>query len=335
MHKLILGATGTIVRTFSARYGLPEITRMTVAGNTTMLHLFAGEDPSGMGEVPFTPVFLGARVYKGAQLGLPVATVELLPSISSFVGADITAGIYSEKVAEGQTATLLVDIGTNGEMALHSGGKLYVCSTAAGPALEGADISCGKGGIAGAVDHVWTDEAGAVRHSVIGGGKADGICGSGLIDAMAVLLQRGILDETGLLGDDWEDGFAVAEGVTLVQKDIRAFQLAKSAIAAGVKTLAAAAETPLEAIDRVLVAGGMGYYLNAESAVAVGLLPREFAGKIKAVGNSALAGAVLCLTNSGAMEQCKRLAGSAIGVDLSANPLFMELFVENMGFETR
>lgn len=227
---------------------------ITIAANTTMLHLFCGLDPSGIAAAPFISADLLGWELPIARLGLgfgcPDGKVSLLPCISSYVGADITAGMVSCGLEQAGEKAVYLDVGTNGEMAYRGKEGLLCCSTAAGPAFEGAHIRCGTGGIPGAVSRVWLEE-GELRYETIGGQPAVGICGSGLIDAVAVLLQIGAVDETGRLLDedeleapwsgriDEEGNFLLVpeQGILLTQQDLREVQLAKAAICAGIDTL--------------------------------------------------------------------------------------------------
>ncbi len=316
---------------FELTNGQP-VSRMTVAGNPTMLHLFCGISPIGMGTYPFTPVFTDVKTLTGDELRLPVDSVTLLPSISAFIGGDITAGMIVQRITDHDEPVLLVDMGTNGEMILYTGrnhgGKLYGTSTAAGPALEGAGISTGVGGISGAVSSVaWngvTMTCDTIDHT-----PPVGICGSGLIDLIAVLFQRGIVDETGFLE---EDPFPYAEDLTLTGEDIRAFQLAKSALRAGMEVLCETANISPLHLSRIYIAGGLGHYMNIHSAVAVGLLPDCPRQSMVSVGNTSLLGAVLALKNPSLMEKISREAKACETVELNLSPSFSDKFMEYMMF---
>lgn len=337
LNRLIKDKVNEAIGLLTQKNGVSKIDKMTVCGNTTMLHLFAGEDPSPMGYYPFTPVFTETRKYKGSELGISADEVILLPSIAAYVGSDIVAGIVSTRMSEGGN-NLLIDIGTNGEIALHTGGRLYCASTAAGPALEGANITCGMGGVAGAIDSAGLKE-GKPGYTVIGNGKPKGICGSGLIDLMAILLELKVIDETGafdegtVLENVRDDKFYITDDIFISQQDVREFQLAKSAICAGIKALCAKAGLDLKDIDKAFVAGGLGYYIDYKNAIRTGLMPGQLDGKIEVVGNSAGAGAKICLLSSKGLELCGRISKSCENVELSAEPVFMEEYVNNMGFE--
>lgn len=332
---------------------------LAVAGNATMLHLFAGVSPEGMGHYPFTPTFTDVRVMDGTELGLPVGKVTLLPSVSAFVGGDITAGMQVCGIGQSASPALLLDIGTNGEMVLDTGkGDLICASTAAGPALEGANISCGMGGVAGAVCSVRKDGDDPDLNLVfrtIGDAPAQGLCGSGLLDFTARLLENGDVDETGYLDTDddedcryinligrWETAAGITEqavvlpDVRLTQKDIREVQLAKSAIRAGLEALLdEAGLTPEDftaAGGTVYLAGGLGYYMDPKSAVCIGMLPGCFLDRLIPAGNTALKGAVAALTDPAALERMTALSHDCRVIDLEKSEVFNDGFIEYMMF---
>ena len=308
---------------------------MTVCGNTTMAHLFCGVDPSPIGVAPYTPVFTGMKEYPGRELGLPVETVFVLPSAAGYIGSDVVCGILA--LGEDPSVRLLADLGTNGELALIRGERIVCASTAAGPALEGANIECGTGGIPGAVCAVSDD----LGFRTVSDQPAAGICGSGLTDLIAVLLRRGVIDETGALdeecGGELEariDGqrFYLLEDLWLSQKDIRQFQLAKAAINAGIETLCENAGLRCADVGRLYVAGGLGYYLAEKSMLETGLIPSPFAGKLETPGNTALAGAVRCLLKQERDRVCA-LADSIEICELTGRSDFSDRFIDAMCFE--
>ncbi len=310
---------------------------MTVAGNTTMLHLFLGVSPVGMGAYPFTPAFLDGKTVPGSELGLPLDTVTTLPGAHAFVGGDVTAGMLLLRLSDEKDPVMLIDIGTNGEMILFTGtnhgGRYFGASAAAGPALEGAGISTGVGGIAGAVSSV-QDANGQIITKTIGALPPVGICGSGLIDLAAVLLAREELDETGYLEEEPVTYAQTADGtpLTLTQEDVRALQLAKSAMRAGMEALCEAADIPLDSLSKVAVAGGLGYYMNLDSACAIGLLPTELRTKLQAVGNTALGGAAQLLAHPELSEKIAQEASACKIIDLNMSAAFNELFITHMMF---
>jgi len=303
--------------------GGKEIASLVVTGNTAMLYLLTGRSPASIATFPFRSETLFGETWE--LLGKPAY---LPPCMNAFVGADITCALLASGMCEKEETALLCDVGTNGEIALWKDGKLYVTSTAAGPAFEGAEVSHGCGYIPGAVDRLWVANGKLHAHTV-GEKPAIGICGSGLLDAAACLLELEELDETGAMDGDF---LPIAGDVTLTQKDIRALQLAKAAIAAGMEILLARAGVKEQEVVAVYLAGGFGTHLSPESAVKIGLLPRSFLGKIIPLGNAALQGACMLLGDSASEETCRSLAASAIHVELGGSADFNDAFVEHMFF---
>jgi len=297
---------------------------LTVAGNTTMLYLLTGRDPAPLSHAPFAADDLFGRTE--TVLG---RTAWLPPCMHAFVGADITCAVLASAMTAGDRPALLADIGTNGELALWKDGTLYVSSTAAGPAFEGAGISCGCGSVTGAVDAVWLED-GEVRVHTIGGAAPRGVCGSGLIDGAAALLASEAIDETGAACGS----LTLCPGVALTQEDIRAVQLAKSAIAAGIEVLLETAGVAADALDALYIAGGFGSHLDIRSAAAIGLIPEALTDRVKPIGNAALSGAAMLLLDKDKMAGAERLASIARHVDLGGNKTFNEKYVDHMFFET-
>lgn len=294
--------------------------KIAIAGNTVMLHIYAGVSPSSIGISPFTPVFTETRLSKGAVL---------LPSIAGYVGADTVAAILASGMHLSEEVCLLVDIGTNGEIALGNKDGITVCAAAAGPAFEGAQISCGAGGIAGAINSVrFTD--GRVRYTTIDNKPPIGICGSGILDAMAELLRTELVDESGYFEDK---ELIITEEISITAGDIRQIQLAKAAIAAGIHTLLECCSTSLDNVAHCYLAGGFGSYLNKESACAIGLLPKALLNKIEPIGNAAGMGAVLWLLSEKSRMEADDIAHNARYLELSASPVFNMQFTMCMGFE--
>jgi uncharacterized 2Fe-2S/4Fe-4S cluster protein (DUF4445 family) len=312
-----------------------DIVKITVAGNNTMLHLLLGENPSSMGQAPYIPSFTGIQKQTGLGLRLychPRAEITILPSVSAFVGADIIAGIGSISPMEQYRRYLFMDLGTNGELALVTPEIIWCCATAAGPAFEGANIHCGMGGVNGAIF-----QYSYKGYSVIGNEKPLGICGSGLVDIVAYLVEYGLADCSGLLENDYEIVDAGLSGkgnaIIITQADIRQVQLAKSAIASGINILLKQANLGFEDIDALFLAGGFGNYLNVESAIKIGLIPGRMKNKVISLGNTAGTGALLSLR----CESFETLVLNEIiqrtnHVDLSGDDNFPIEFAMNMSF---
>ena len=295
---------------------------MVITGNTTMLYLLTDRDPTCLSAYPFEADTLFDRDWK-----LGDAAVYLPPCMNAYVGADITCAVLASGMCKGKTA-LLCDIGTNGELALWKDGTLYVTSTAAGPAFEGAGISCGCGSIPGAIDQAWI-EGGELWLHAIGDAAPVGLCGSGLIDVVAALLDLEWMDETGSLEDE---DVTLAPGVTLLQKDIRAVQLAKAAIAAGIETLLEASGTDCKEVTKLYIAGGFGSHLDLQSAARIGLIPAELTDRVEIIGNAALAGAAQILLDQEKLQQARRIAANSRHWNLGGNPRFNEHYMNAMLF---
>jgi len=333
------------------------IYKVVVVGNSCMHHLLLGIDPSWLGLAPYAPVMRHALVLPARDLNLlvaPEARVCLLPLVAGFVGADAVAVALATRL-DGGGVRLAVDIGTNGEVLLAAGGRLWACSAPAGPAFEGAQIRHGMRAAPGAIDRVTVDED--IRLHTIGEAPAQGICGSGLVDLVAGLLDAGVIDPTGLIQVERREALpprlrdrvvmrgeerqvivarageaAAPREITLTQEDVRQVQLAKGAIASGVSMLLHVAGISPDRLDEVLLAGGFGNYLSIPSALRIGLLPPVPAGRVRYVGNAASLGAQLALLSERERARAGEIARSMEHVSLAAHPDFERLFVDAMGF---
>lgn len=362
LQKAIVEQLGRLLTRLCAenRVELRDVLLLSVAGNTAMIHLMAGWDPAGLGEAPFLPAALESPAFDAREIGLGDFSrlrVWPLPSLSAYVGADITGGLVASGMKDRDGTDLLLDIGTNGEMALGGSDGLLCCSTAAGPAFEGAHLSSGSGSVPGAVDHVdWTD--GRFSYTTIADAPARGFCGSGVVDLVAFLVKSGLMDETGRIEEDpselkkegSEDLFAGldihvgetgaelhwpgAAGSTLgfTQKDLREVQLAKAAIRAGIDTLLEHSGKTAEDIGTLWLAGGFGSYIRPESAAAIGLIPPELGDKTRSLGNAAARGALLSLLSRSRRDEALRIAREARAIELSGRPEFQNAYIEGMMF---
>jgi len=306
-----------------------DITRAAVAGNTAMHHLLLGIDPKPLVTPPYMPAVSEAMELPAAEL-LPIGgTVRLLPNIAGFVGGDTVACLSAVQFDRLDELTLLLDIGTNGELVLGDSRRRIACSTAAGPAFEGAKISCGMRGAEGAVDHVWLED-GEVRWHVIGEKKALGLCGSGLLDLVAVLLELELIDESGrLTGKTYRLG---STDVVLTQKDIREVQLAKAAIRAGIELLADTMGVSVADIRRVCLAGAFGNYMNPASACRIGMIPACLEQRIVPIGNAAGEGAKRCALSRQEYEHAKVLAADTEFLELASLPDFQDCYLDALEF---
>jgi uncharacterized 2Fe-2S/4Fe-4S cluster protein (DUF4445 family) len=335
------------------------IYKVVVVGNTVMHHALLGLDPSWVGLAPYAPVLRHPVTLPARELLLrvnPEAEVCLLPLVAGFVGADAVAVALATRIHELPETRIAVDIGTNGEVLLGSRERLWACSAPAGPALEGAQIRHGMRAALGAIDRAWL-EAGDLRLHVLGEGAPQGLCGSGLLDAVAALLEAGALDWTGLIDLDarprlpaplarrlerrGEERVVVllrpgelgsAREILLTQEDVRQVQLCKGAIASGVAMLQRAAGVATDRVAELLLAGGFGNYLSIGSALRIGLIPPLAPGRVRYVGNAAALGAQLCLMSEAERRRATDLARSIEHVSLAAHPDFQDVFVECMNF---
>lgn len=333
-----------------AGVGLEDVGGVTVAGNTTMLHLLVGEDPSPMGVVPFTPAFLGHRVVTAEALGLclpgcDAMGVHLLPGVSAYVGADVLGGVLSTGVGYSEGVELLVDVGTNGEMVLACGGRLLGCATAAGPAFEGTGLSCGMRAARGAVERVTMGgDPFEVGCGVIGGAAAEGVCGTGYLDVLALGRATGLLNERGRFSEALPEGaerwvvdhegvraLRLAEGVLVTEVDVALLLQAKAAIGAGMVTLMELAGVGSGDVDRLYLAGGFGMSLCVEHAIGMGLLPGFEADQVKVVGNSSLASAYLALVDGSVLEELERMRAGVETVELNEISSFEDHYIDGLG----
>jgi uncharacterized 2Fe-2S/4Fe-4S cluster protein (DUF4445 family) len=333
----------------SADVATSDIYRIVIAGNPTMLHLLAGISPVGIDHNPYTAVFLNSLTVASHDIGLeahPAAGVLLLPGISSYVGADIVAGLLATSLGRGGRTELLVDVGTNGEIVLATDGRFIACSTAAGPAFEGAEIRDGMNAVPGAIEDLVID-ADSVQCTTIGGLPPKGICGTGLISAVHELLKVGIIDATGKLtrgqgalserslGEGKDACFVLGDSdspVAIYQQDIRAFQLGKAAIRVGIDTLLHVAGVAAEDLDRVYVAGAFGTHLLPERALGTGLLPMINKERIHAVGNTSGQGAAIVLLDERLRAAADALAQRVEFIELGSTAEFADRYIDQMAF---
>ena len=336
------------------------IYKVVVVGNTCMHHLLLGIDPSYVGLAPYAPVLRHAVTVSARELFLkvhPEARVCLLPLVAGFVGADAVAVALATRIADTPEIRIAVDIGTNGEVLLGSREHLWACSAPAGPALEGAQIRHGMRAATGAIDRVSIVD-GDLRLHTIGEAAAQGLCGSGIVDAIAALLDAGIIDWTGLIDVDGRErlpaplrarvlmrgeerlvvlarpGEAGAEReITLTQEDVRQVQLCKGAIASGVAMLQHVAGVRPDDVSELMLAGGFGNYLSVRSALRIGLIPPSVPEeRIRYVGNAAALGAQLALVSEPERRRAEAIAASIDHVSLAAHPDFQDIFVDCMNF---
>lgn len=331
-----------------------DIYYLALAANTVMTHLFTGTDPSSLARPPFRPVFTDPRELSPVELNIkinPRGRIQIMPTVAAFIGSDIIAGLLVTDFNR-EEWNLLIDLGTNGEIVLGNRHKLLACSTAAGPAFEGASITFGVAGVPGAISSFSIGRDGGINYKTINNQVPVGICGSGLIDIVAGLLEYGIVSRTGLLREDIgqdifkirdymdiraveivaEDYTAIEGPILLTQKDIREVQLAKGAIAAGINILTKEAGISLADVANIYLAGGFGSYINPHNACKIGLLPRELEEKIRRAGNAAGLGAQSYLLDERKREEAGLLAKKVEYIELSLRKDFQSEFIQAMDF---
>ena len=302
---------------------LERIDTWCLTGNTTMLYLLCGRNPQSFSVAPYT-----ADHFFGEEISFLGKPAYLPPCMHAFVGADVTCALLASGMCNSTGTALLCDIGTNGEIALWKNGTLYVTSTAAGPVFEGAGISCGCQSVAGAIEKVeLTSDTFLVK--TIGAAKPIGLCGSGVIDAISCLLNNNTVDETGAMEPE---EILLCEGIFVNRQDIRNVQLAKAAIAAGIRTLLQVTGTSEEEISAFYLAGGFGKHLNLDSAVRIGLFPASLRHKVRILGNAALKGAASMLTDESLKETAQAIAGKANYLSLPDSPAFAKNYIEELSF---
>ncbi|MDR1489292.1 MAG: ASKHA domain-containing protein [Desulfovibrio sp.] len=341
MSAIIRSSLGDAVFSLCAETGLDpeELSLLCAAGNTAMIHILLGQPCSSLGRHPYTiglklkDSYTFAEVFgKGDGPG-----VLILPWISAYVGGDISAGYLACRGKRPETA-LLLDLGTNGEMLLWSGDRAWSCSAPSGPAFEGCGISCGVGGVRGAICRVDLLEGNFICRT-IGDAAPIGLCGSGVLDVLACLRRGGCIDAEGRLEERFfEKGARLARAadgrdITFTQGDVREAQLAKAAVRAGLEVLFMESGLRAEDLDSLYLAGGFGQQLRLESAVVAGLLPPEAAAKAVPVGNSALAGAMRLCGNPELLKEAQTLRERTTEILPARHPDFQDLFIRHISFE--
>ena len=323
---LIVDSVNAAARELCAARGLAfaDIRAAVLCGNTVMEHIAAGIDPSSIANAPFTAPTLFGTIYQANALGLlenEHAVVYFAPCFASYVGGDIACGMIAAGLDVPQDNVLFIDVGTNGEIGLSTKNGLYFCSAAAGPAFEGAHIACGMAGAVGAVSKIQLAE-GKITHHVIGDVPPVGICGSGIIDAVAVMLDAGLLDETGRIVDADEAGdFSSYIGggengnpIFWIDREHDIYMNGRD-------------------VSEVVLAGGFGSHIDKTSACRIGLVPRELDGKVVSAGNTAGAGAVAILMGGAPRASARTICGKSDYTELSGDAYFMEAYIEEMMFE--
>jgi len=318
-QNMIQGTISTLLEQALKENGLTkeDIKAFVITGNTTMLYLYTGRSPLSLTQVPY---------IADCTFGFEENGIYYPPCFGAYVGADIYTAILASDMVHKPGISMLIDLGTNGELAIYKDGKLTCCATACGPAFEGTGIECGGPATDGAIDHFWV-ENGEIKYSVIGNCEPTHMCGSAIIDGVAALIKTGHVSDMGRLD---ADKFNVSENVYISAHDIRQIQLAKSAICAGIITLMEVNGVEAKDVDHFYIAGGFGAYLKLESADTIDLIPKELIEKAEVIGNAALSGAILTLLDKNAVDELK--LDNCECINLAATEQFSDLYIENMIF---
>ncbi|MBZ9685987.1 ASKHA domain-containing protein [Clostridium estertheticum] len=355
LKSLIVNQINEMVESLCLNNNLAKehIYNMTIAGNTVMIHMLLGISCINISMAPYISAFTENIDFNGEDIGINIGGIaSILPGISSYVGSDITAGILASGMIESEKYTILLDLGTNGEIALGNNKGIVACSTAAGPAFEGANITYGIGGVKGAVSKI--DFSKEKIYKTIGDELPIGICGSGVLDVVSELLKYRLIDETGRMADAEEitdtilrkrlvtiEGmkqFLIAENgknnypIYFTQKDVREVQLAKAAISAGIKILISEKGISYKEIEKIYIAGGFGNFMDINSTTNIGMLPKELEDKVYSIGNSAGSGARMYLLSQEQKEKALQIKKATIYIELSNRADFQEYFMDSIMF---
>ena len=357
MQKAVIEALNKGIDTLAKENNITkdDIYKMSFVGNTIMLHLLLGIDAISIAKSPYVPIFTDELDLKPKEVGLNInqnGIIQFLPSISGYVGADITGDMLTVNIDKLKGNNLMIDIGTNGEIVLNSGERIYSCSAAAGPAFEGANITFGTAGITGAIS-TFKIENQKFEFSTINDHKPIGICGSGLLDMIAEFFKHGFIESSGRINDEselkawqkqyigeYKDQKAIQitkesekeKTIFLTQKDIREVQLAKGAIAAGIEILLKKMELKANDLDRVFIAGGFGNYINPSNACFIKMIPECLEDKIIQIGNGAGTGAKIYLLNNKAKKRALDIKEKVKYIELSVNQEFQTEYINSMSF---
>lgn len=358
LHKSIIDCINKLINKLCENNCINKanIYEVSIAANTTMMHILTNINPLSIGKSPYSPIFIKSKNLKSKELGINISNfgrVHLLPGVSSYIGADIVSGVAVCDLKNVDKNVLFIDIGTNGEMVLSQKGKLVSCSCAAGPALEGMNISCGMRAGDGAIENIKIEDN--IKIKVIGDKTPIGICGSGIVDAISELARLNLIGKTGRIAKKETienhkelshlSKFIVDENkkrrfilisepneIAITQEDIRQVQLAKGAILSGIYALVDEANIKIDEIDEVIIAGQFGKHLSVESLVGVGIIPKELKNKIKYIGNSSKTGAIMSLLSKDIRNSMDTIAYEIDYFELSTKNGYERLFTDCLKF---
>jgi len=355
MQSLIINEVNNCIEAMCEETNISRtsIYAVTFVGNTTMMHFLLRVSAKYIGSAPFIPSVTSMLNLNVKELGIdinPFGIACILPAVSAYIGADTVGAVLSTGIYEQEEISLLIDIGTNGEIVLGNKDNLYACSSAAGPAFEGANIRNGIGGVKGAINSISLQSG--IKFTTIGDVSPIGICGTGIVDGIAQMLDVGLIDETGRLDMKWKpttneqtniaqnivvidkmNALVISGDIAITQKDIRELQNAKAAIAAGINVLVKQSGISFDDIKNVYLAGGFGTYIDIDSALQIGLIPSELKGKIQSVGNAAGQGAIEGLVSLESLSQANIISKKIKYVELSSSKDFNDFYIDCMMFE--
>lgn len=358
LHKSIINCINKLIENLCKKNNINKenIYEVAVAANTTMMHILLGVSPSSIGKSPYSPVFVSSKNISSSSLGINISSfgrVYLLPGVSSYIGADIVAGVCVCDLHKTDKNILFIDIGTNGEIVLSKKGELTSCSCAAGPALEGMNISCGMRAGEGAIENIKIEDT--IQTKVIEDKDPIGICGSGIVDAISELARLKLIGKTGrinkkssvesdenlkhlsecIVDEDKKRKFVLIKEpkeISITQEDIRQVQLAKGAILSGFYALVNEMNIEINDLDEVIIAGQFGKHLSVESLVGVGIIPKELKEKVRYIGNSSKTGAVMTLLSKDIRNSMENIAKDINYFELSTKEGYERLFTDCLKF---
>lgn len=358
LHKLIINCINDLIKKLCIKNSINEsnIYEVSIAANTTMMHILLNINPMSIGKSPYSPTFVKSKNIRAKDLGIEISkfgSVYLLPGVSSYIGADIVAGVCVSNLKETDKNVLFIDIGTNGEMVLSKKGELVSCSCAAGPALEGMNISCGMRAGDGAIENIKIGNE--ISINTIGNQKPIGICGSGIVDAISELARVKLIGKTGriakkdavkdnekishlsdyIVDENKKRRFIISKldkEISITQEDIRQVQLAKGAILSGIYALADQVNMEINELDEVIIAGQFGKHLSIESLVGVGIIPKELKDRITYIGNSSKTGAIMSLLSKDIRKNMDFIASDINYFELSTKEGYERLFTDCLKF---
>lgn len=358
LHKLIINCINDLIKKLCIKNSINEsnIYEVSIAANTTMMHVLLNINPMSIGKSPYSPTFVKSKNIRAKDLGIEISkfgSIYLLPGVSSYIGADIVAGVCVSNLKETDKNVLFIDIGTNGEMVLSKKGELVSCSCAAGPALEGMNISCGMRAGDGAIENIKIGNE--ISINTIGNQKPIGICGSGIVDAISELARVKLIGKTGriakkdavkdnekishlsdyIVDENKKRRFIISKldkEISITQEDIRQVQLAKGAILSGIYVLADQVNMEINELDEVIIAGQFGKHLSIESLVGVGIIPKELKDRITYIGNSSKTGAIMSLLSKDIRKNMDFIASDINYFELSTKEGYERLFTDCLKF---